>query len=189
MPRLWTDTIESHRAEVRDAIVETAAELATKGGAAKLTMTQVAERAGIGRATLYKYFDDVQAILIAWHEKQIASHFAELEGAKNGAGTSLERIDAVLATYAFLAFEHHGRELVALLARGEHALRANERFLKMLEGLLAEGATRRLLRNDVPPAELATYCMNALAGAAALPSRAAVGRLVAVTMGGLRKPR
>jgi hypothetical protein len=94
----------------------------------------------------------------------------------------------VLETYALLTFQHHGKELVALLARGEHAARANEQFLAMLQTLLQEGAKRRLLRDDVPARELASYCMHALAGAATLPSRAAVRRLVAVTMAGLRTP-
>ena len=37
-------------------------------------MSQVATETGIGRATLYKYFPDVEAILAAWHERQIARH-------------------------------------------------------------------------------------------------------------------
>ena len=189
MPRLWTDTIESHRAEVRDPILEAAAALATESGATKVTMTQVAERTGVGRATVYKYFDDVQAILIAWHEKQIAGHFAALEAACGRPGDASERLELVLETYALLTFEHHGKELVALLARGEHAARANERFLGMLQTLLEEGAARRLLRDDVSASELASYCMHALSGAATFRSRAAVRRLVGVTMAGVRRPR
>jgi AcrR family transcriptional regulator len=173
---------------MRDAILEAAAVLANESGATKVTMTQIAERTGIGRATLYKYFDDVQAILIAWHEKQMAGHFEELEVARDSAGDASERLESVLETYALLTFQHHGKELVALLARGEHAARANEQFLAMLQTLLQEGAKRRLLRDDVPARELASYCMHALAGAATLPSRAAVRRLVAVTMAGLRTP-
>jgi AcrR family transcriptional regulator len=189
MPRLWTDTIESHRAEVREAILEAAAALATKNGATNVTMTEVAKQTGVGRATLYKYFDDVQAILVAWHEQQIAGHVAKLEAARDRTGDALDRIESVLETYALLTFEHHGKELVALLARGEHAVRANERFLGMLQALLEEGAKRRLLRDDVPPPELASYCVHALSGAVALRSRAAVRRLVAVTMAGLRGQR
>jgi len=191
MPRLWSETIESHRAEVRDAILEAAAALATENGPTKVTMTEVAERTGIGRATLYKYFEDIEAILVAWHEKQIAGHFALLHAAAKNerAGDARERLEAVLEAYAFLAFEHHGKELVALLARGDHTAKANEQFLKMLQGLLEDGVKRRVFRDDVPPAELALYCFHALAGAAALRSRPAVRRLVAVTMSGLRAPR
>jgi hypothetical protein len=43
------------------------------------------------------------------------------------------------------------------------------------------------VRSDVPPGELAVYCINALNGAGSLPSKAAVERLVTVTLAGLRQ--
>ncbi|MFF1497753.1 hypothetical protein [Streptomyces sp. NPDC058304] len=51
---------------------------------------------------------------------------------------------------------------------------------------LAEAAEAGDLRSDVPPAELAQYCLHALTAAAALTSQTAVARLVAVTLDGLR---
>jgi hypothetical protein len=39
------------------------------------------------------------------------------------------------------------------------------------------------------PGELATYCLHALASASSLPSTASVGRLVTVTLAGLRPER
>src|SRR5207245_866718 len=59
VPKLWSDTIETHRREVRDAILETTVALVTKQGLRAVTMSQIADEAGIGRATLYKYFPDV----------------------------------------------------------------------------------------------------------------------------------
>nr|WP_162688750.1 hypothetical protein [Streptomyces sp. ICC4] len=56
----------------------------------------------------------------------------------------------------------------------------------MLQNLLAEGARAGDLRDDVPPAELAQYCLHALTAASGLTSRAALRRLVAVTLDGLR---
>ncbi|MFZ3497487.1 hypothetical protein ACODT5_30395 [Streptomyces sp. 5.8] len=51
---------------------------------------------------------------------------------------------------------------------------------------MAEGVQAGDLRDDVPTAELAAYCIHALTAASPLPSRAAVDRLVAVTLDGLR---
>jgi AcrR family transcriptional regulator len=62
VPKLWSETIESHRREVRDAIVDTAAALVAEHGLASVTMSQIAGETGIGRAMLYKYFPDVEAI-------------------------------------------------------------------------------------------------------------------------------
>jgi hypothetical protein len=55
--------------------------------------------------------------------------------------------------------------------------------------LLVEGAKADRIREDAAPEELADYCLHALAGAGGLPSEAAVRRLVAVTLDGLRPPR
>ncbi|MEP7020668.1 MAG: helix-turn-helix domain-containing protein, partial [Pseudonocardiales bacterium] len=67
MPKLWTDTIEAHRQAVREATLDTAATLVAERGLSAVTMSRIAEETGIGRATLYKYFPDVEAIMTAWH--------------------------------------------------------------------------------------------------------------------------
>ena len=73
VPKLWNETIEAHRAAVRDAILDTTAALVAEHGLWSVTMSQIAEKTGIGRATLYKYFADVEAILLAWHERPIVN--------------------------------------------------------------------------------------------------------------------
>jgi AcrR family transcriptional regulator len=78
VPKLWNETIEAHRHAVREAILETTWALVTEHGLMSVTMTQIAEKAGIGRATLYKYFPDVEAILAAHHERHVTSHLEHL---------------------------------------------------------------------------------------------------------------
>ena len=56
----------------------------------------------------------------------------------------------------------------------------------MIRELLAEGAENGDVRDDVAPDELATYCLHALSAASSLQSKAAVRRLVSVTVAGLR---
>ena len=189
MPKLWTDTIETHRREVRDATLDTAAELVAKHGLLSVTMSQIAEETGIGRATLYKYFPDVEAILVAWHERQINGHLQHLAEVRDQAGDAGARLEAVLEAYALMSNEHHGTELAELLHRGKHVARAQQHLNKFIRDLLAEGAKSGELRDDVAPDELASYCLHALAAASSLPSKAAVRRLVAVTLAGLRRPR
>src|ERR687895_683840 len=120
MPRLWTETIEEHRRAVRDATLDTAAALAGEHGLRSVTMSQIAEETGIGRATLYKYFPDVEAILLAWHERQIAGHLGHLAAVRDEGGAAAERLEAVLEAYALIAHEshgHHNAELAAFLHR------------------------------------------------------------------------
>ncbi|MDQ0944000.1 TetR/AcrR family transcriptional regulator [Streptomyces sp. V1I1] len=186
MPKLWNETIDAHRAAVREAILDTTAKLVAQGGLRSVTMSQVAEQTGIGRATLYKYFSDVEAVLLAWHERQVAGHLQQLAGIRDQAGTAVERLTAVLEAYAGIARQRHGGELAALLHQGEHVTHAERHLHGMLQHLLAEAVEAGDLRSDVPPAELAQYCLHALAAAAALTSQDAVTRLVAVTFDGLR---
>jgi AcrR family transcriptional regulator len=186
MPKLWTDTIEAHRRSVRDATLDAAAAMVGERGLAGMTMSEVAERAGIGRATLYKYFPDVEAILLAWHERQVTNHLQHLGGIATGPGSAAERLEAVLEAYASLSREGHGTELATMLHRGDHVGRARHSMHGFIRDLLAEGASAGCVRNDVAPDELASYCLHALSAAGQLGSKAAVRRLVRVTLAGLR---
>src|SRR5215469_6233559 len=97
VPRLWTETIAAHRAAVQDAVLDAVAALIAEHGLASVTMTEVAERSGIGRATLYKYFPDVEAVLVAWHQRQVSDHLAQLTQAAAGTpGPPGQRLQAVL---------------------------------------------------------------------------------------------
>jgi hypothetical protein len=76
-----------------------------------------------------------------------------------------------------------------LLHRGEHVARAQQHLREFMRDLLIEAADAGAIRDDVAADELATYCLHTLTAASTLPSTAAVRRLVAVTLAGLRPPR
>ena len=185
VPKLWNETIEEHRRAVRDATLDPTAALVAEHGLASVTMSQIAEETGIGRATLYKYFPDVEAILVAWHARQVSGHLDYLAEVRDQAGDAGERLEAVLEAYALISHEHHGTELAALLHRGEHVARAQQQLSDFIRDLLTEGAATGDLRDDVAPDELANYCLHALTAASSLPSKAAVRRLVTVILAGL----
>lgn len=189
MPKLWEETVEAHRREVGHAILNTTATLVATHGLRSVTMAQIAEETGIGRATLYKYFSDVEAILIAWHERQIAGHLKHLAEVRSRAADGSEQLKAVLEAYALMSHEHHGHDLAALLHRGKHVVRARQELADFLEDMLREEAEAGRLRTDIPIGELTAYCLNALAAVGDLPSKAAVRRLVAVILTGLRPAR
>ena len=188
MPKLWSESIEAHRRAVRDTTLDTAAALVAEHGLLSVTMSQIAQETGIGRATLYKYFSDVEAILVAWHERQIASHLEHLAAIRDQGGNAGERLEAVLEAYALMSHEHHANELAALLHRGEHVARAQQHLTDLIRDLLTEAVETGGVRGDVPPEELASYCLHALTAAGSLPSKTAVRRLVTVILAGLRAP-
>ena len=190
MPKLWTDTVDEHRRAVRDATLDATARLVAEHGLASVTMSKIATETGIGRATLYKYFPDVRSILIAWHERQVSSHLDQLARIRDQVGGPGQRLEAVLQAYALMTRDRpHGTDLSALLHRGEHIGQAHQQLTRLIEDLLAQAASHGDVRDDTAPDELAAYCLHALAAAGALPSAAAVRRLVTVTVAGLRPPR
>jgi AcrR family transcriptional regulator len=197
VPKLWSDTIEAHRRAVRDTTLDTAAALVAEHGMASVTMSQIAEKTGIGRATLYKYFPDVEAILSAWHERQIAGHLEQLTQIRDQAGDAGEQLESVLQAYALIHHERvrhhrhepHGAELAALLHPDAHVARAQQHLRDMFRDLITEVAKAGDIRDDVAADELASYCVHALTAASTLPSKAAVHRLVTITLAGMRPPR
>src|SRR5260370_198055 len=113
----WKETMEGGRGGGGDGKPDTRAGLVAEHGLLSVTMSQIAEATGIGRATLYKYFSDVEAILFAWHERQIAGHLAYLAEIGHQPGAAGERLKAVLEAYAFHAHDsrgHHDTDLPTL---------------------------------------------------------------------------
>jgi AcrR family transcriptional regulator len=191
VPKLWTDTIEAHRREVRDAILDTTATLVDEHGLLAVTMSQIAEATGIGRATLYKYFPDVESILFAWHEEQISRHLEQLQEVAARPGRARDRLGTVLEAFALITHEargRHGSALGGFFHRDEQVELAEHRVHGLVGDLLAEATAEGDVRGDVVRGELASYCINALGAAQGLPSKAAVRRLVTLTLDGLRPP-
>lgn len=189
MPRLWTDTLDEHRRAVRDATLDTAAALVAEHGLAAVTMSALAERTGIGRATLYKYFPDVTAVLTAWHERQLRAHLDDLRAA-TAAASPAARLPTALERYATLQRAAHGHgapDLAALLHRSDHVAAARAELHGYLRDLIAASAAAGHTRTDVSAAELATFCLHALTAAGALPTAAATRRLVTVTLAALSR--
>jgi AcrR family transcriptional regulator len=187
MPRIWSQTIEAHRDAVREATINATAALVAVHGLTGVTMSQIAKDTGIGRATLYKYFPDVESILRAWHERQIDQHLKELLQIRDQTTGAAERLEAVLTAYAN-AISHrsaHDDDLAGMLHRGEHVAAAHQRLREFLRDLITDAAAAGAVRHDIPADELALYCLHALAATASLHDPAAVERLVQATLTGL----
>jgi AcrR family transcriptional regulator len=187
MPRIWSQTIEAHRDAVREATLDATAALVAEHGLTGVTMSQIAKDTGIGRATLYKYFPDVDSILRAWHERRIDEHLKQLLHIRDQTDGAMQRLEAVLTAYT-TAISHrreHGSDLAAALHHGEHVAAAHQHLRTFIQDLVAEAAATGAVRQDIPADELTIYCLHALAAASSLHSPPAVHRLVQATLTGL----
>lgn len=189
MPKLWTRTIETHRREVGDAILDSAATLVAEHGLRGVTMSRIAEQAGVGRATLYKYYPDAESILVAWHERHVARHLARLEQLRQEASDPGTAVATVLDAYAVIVHDRArrsgGTDVAAVVHQGARVAPVEQRLRTFLSELLAEAARAGQVRADVPAGELAEYCLHALGAAAGAPDRAAVRHVVDCTLTGV----
>src|SRR6516162_6354829 len=103
MPKIWSETIAAHRDAVRDATLDATAALVAEHGVTGVTMSQIAKESGIGRATLYKYFPDIESILAAWHERHITGHLRHLAEISDQAHDPSSRLESVLRRYAAIS--------------------------------------------------------------------------------------
>jgi hypothetical protein len=140
------------------------------------------------RGASYRHFADVDEVLTAWHERQVAGHLQQLTDVRDRAGSAGGRLEAVLTTYAELSRHPHGSEAAARLHSGDHMAAARGPLRAFLAELVAEDARAGQVRGDVPAEELPTTSWGALSAAGGAASPAAVGRLIAVTLAALRAP-
>ena len=192
MPQLWAETIAAHRVEAREAILDAAGELLRRRGLLALSMSEIAAAANIGRATLYKYFADVEHVVAAWHERQVAAHLAELSAMRDQAGDSDERLRAACLAYGRICQQrqqHGDAELSAVLHRHQPTDQSQAKLVAIFADLINEAAAAGAVRRDVPPGELAAYCLSALEAGSTAASQAALDRLVEVVQTGLAAPR
>lgn len=191
MPRLWTDTIEEHRDAVREALLDAVASLATEFGLTGVSMSAIAARAGIGRATLYRYFPDLDAVLLAWHERHVGMHLLALAETRDGHDDPYRQLEAVLQAYARIVREsarHQGHALFATLHKDRHVTHARQALRGLVQEIVARGAAAGALRRDLPADELAGFALAAL-GAAAGSSQAGSKRLISIVLAAFRPLR
>ena len=168
--------------------MEAAWRLAEERGPLSVTMSQVAEEAGIGRATLYKYFPDVESILVARHAGHVAQHLAQLNELRGRGETASARLVYVLGGYATICFHrglHSSTEVATLVHRAPEMVEAERGLhglmVELIEDAIAEGGIRR----DQPAGELADYCLHALGAAARATDPSTVARLVDMVLAGI----
>jgi AcrR family transcriptional regulator len=168
MPRIWADTIDTHRRQVTDAILDATAALIAENRPMSVAMSAIAERAGIGRATLYKYFSDVESILVAWHARDFAGHLQGLEALTERESLTLDDV----ADFVRRQRHHHANDtttdrvgaLAHTVAGLDHTVEdaVHDEVIAALHTLLTKLATDGQIRTDIAPDHLARWLFHAI---------------------------
>jgi len=94
VPRIEASTVAEHRAQRREKLIAAAEEILAESGLDALTAGAVANRAGIARNSLYRYFASIDDLveLVVTHE---FPHWVEtIQAAVDGEDTPTDRITA-----------------------------------------------------------------------------------------------
>ncbi len=97
-----------HHGNLREALVEAAVELLESGGAAGLTLREVARRAGVSHAAPYNPFADRQALLAAVATEGFRRLAASIGRAVEGVSEPRERLRALARGYLAFPAAHPG---------------------------------------------------------------------------------
>ena len=132
---------QARAAETAATILEGAAQILEAGGLAAFTTNAVAERAGVSIGTLYQYFDDKNAILLALARQQVGLGLAEIARALSGEidPTPEGRVRAMVraAIHAFRGRQRARKAVMeAVLSQGHHA----ELMLPVVAFIAEQGA-------------------------------------------------
>jgi AcrR family transcriptional regulator len=201
MPKLWNDTVQEHRSSMREAVLDAVAELVAAGGVSAVSMTKAAEGAEISRVTLYKYFPDVEALLAAWHERQVEQHLGHLHHVRahldnGGSGLSpVEAVRAVLEAYALMLQETLMAGSPNFLHSSPHVGHAQEHLQNFLSAMIDEARVPAsgtpgpspVIRSDMTSEDLASFALHAVNAAAAAPTPDSVRALVGVIVDGMTR--
>jgi AcrR family transcriptional regulator len=92
---LWDESLSEHKARQGDQIAVAALEIVAADGMSGLTMSSIADKAGISRQTLYRYYPDIDSVLTAamTSSASIEAHINEL----TSVGTPSEQLDSFVA--------------------------------------------------------------------------------------------
>jgi AcrR family transcriptional regulator len=161
--------LEDHRAHQREHILLVALDLLRERGMAALTMSAIAEQAGISRPTLYHYFPDVDAVLAAWVGREIERSLSVMLVESRAIPDPLDRLAYLVATQARtfanqshrLSAEHFESEAGSPAVRREVEARMAP-LRQLLADTVAEAAASGLLRAPVDAALAADLLLGLL---------------------------
>lgn len=92
VPKIKAATVEEHRLATIDRLLDAFGSLVLERGYTGLSFADIAQAAGLARTAVYNYFPDIESMLFAWTEREVANAITELEGEVASTGTAAEQL-------------------------------------------------------------------------------------------------
>jgi len=164
----WERAKLDHRTRQADAIAAAALSLLLEHGAPAMTMAAIATAADVSRQTLYRYYPDIDAVLVGIAEL-VASHDDHLDAHVRTQPDPAAQLEALIQTVAQAA-GHDNPDVAALRATLPPAARDvltrhEDRVTRLLMDVLEDGMGRGVFRADLEPANDAPLIFGLAAAA------------------------
>lgn len=164
----WHQARLDHRARQAEAVAASALSLVVEHGASALTMAAIASTAGISRQTLYRYYPDVDAVLVGVAEL-VASHDEHFEARVMQQPDPATQLDLIVRTV--IDAGGHGDDGSAALRamlppQARDVLSRHEaRIQQLLTDVLTAGIDDGIFRKDLAPSADAPLILGLAAAA------------------------
>jgi AcrR family transcriptional regulator len=145
MPKVTGGSIDAHRRLTRQRIFTAFSTLLYERGYDAITLAEVAASAGMSRTTMYNYFADKDALVVAFADEETANYVAHLREVLDPIQNPVDRLRTYVAEQLRYFASHHlppGRDLRTALSGA-----AYERVLQHVRAL--EEVLRDILRDGV----------------------------------------
>jgi AcrR family transcriptional regulator len=107
MPRVTDGNLVEHRRQVLNRVFASFQQLVAERGYDALTLADITKAAGMTRTTMYNYFPDKEALLLAYTAHAIDESFSNLRAELHGIDEPLERLAGFVRTVVTYAATHH----------------------------------------------------------------------------------
>ena len=154
MPKIMGSSLAEHRERTRTALFDALSELMTKRSFDKITLSDVAAHAGVGRTAVYNHFADKEDLLLAFMEHETARYAEELSAALAGVEDPIDRLRVYVRQQALIKRHFHfpsSGPLANSVSRGTAGrLRAHAGLMAQM---LAQILTDAVATGAIPPQE------------------------------------
>lgn len=127
MPKIIGSSLAEHRQRVRTALFDALSELMGERSFDKITLSDVAAHAGVGRTAVYNHFTDKEDLLLAFMEHETAAYAAELSVALEGIDDPIDRLRVFVRQQALIKPNYHFSSFGPLARSVSHSTAGNLR--------------------------------------------------------------
>ncbi|MBO3723461.1 TetR/AcrR family transcriptional regulator [Actinomyces bowdenii] len=155
MPKIMGSSLAEHRERTRAALFSALSELMSRRSFERITLSDVATHAGVGRTAVYNHFADKEDLLLAFMEHEAGRYAEELSRALAGTEDPIDRLRIYVRQQALIKRHYHFPStgpLADAVSRGTAGrLRAHGALLaQMLSSILTEAMDQGLIPPQDP---------------------------------------